>query len=78
MPKSLVRINREQLLSIDDDRRIRHRLFHRLIENTLTLLHVLQIDEIENIVVLLAVLILDGTEFAATFVFLDELRVELD
>ena len=53
-------------------------MFHCLIEDTLTLLHVFQIDEIQYIVVLFAILILDGTEFPATFVFLDEIRIESD
>ena len=68
----------ERLFPINRNRRIRHRLFHRLIENTLTLLHVFQIDEIQYIIILLAILILDGTEFSATFVFLDEIRIESD
>ena len=53
-------------------------MFHCLIKDTLTLLHVFQIDEIQYIVVLLAILILNGTEFPATFVFLDEIRIESD
>ena len=57
------------LFPINRNRRIRHCLFHCLIENTLTLLHVFQIDEIQYIIILLAILILDGTEFSATFVF---------
>ena len=68
----------EWLFPINRNRRIRHCLFHCLIENTLTLLHVFQIDEIQYIVVLFAILILDGTEFPATFVFLDEIRIESD
>ena len=47
-------------------------------EDTLTLLHVFQIDEIQYIIILLAILILNGTEFPATFVFLDEIRIESD
>ena len=68
----------EWLFPINCNRRIRHCLFHCLIEDTLTLLHILQIDEIQYIVVLLAILILNGTEFPATFVFLDEIRIESD
>ena len=67
---------KELFLNINSS--IRHRLFHCLIEDTLTLLHVFQIDEIQYIVVLFAILILDGTEFPATFVFLDEIRIESD
>lgn len=63
---------------MDGDSRIGNSLFHRLIKNTLTLLHIFQIDEIEYIVVLLAILIRDGAKFSATFVFLDEIRIEVD
>lgn len=63
---------------MDGDSRIRNSLLHRLVKNTLALLHIFQIDEIEYVVVLLAILIRDGAKFSAAFVFLDEIRIESD